>query len=57
MKFNQLIKYNMKNTFLQNCAENEGGKLVPDFFQLFKKSLYKVKANGQHLGFNMIWQT
>ena len=32
MKFNQLIKYNMKNIFLQNCAENDGGKLVPDFF-------------------------
>ena len=30
MKFGQVIKYNKRNVFLQNYAENE--KLVPDLF-------------------------
>ena len=29
-------------------------RLVPDLFLLFKKALYKVKASGQHLSFNMV---
>ena len=38
MKFGQLIEYNMKNIFLQNCAENEAGILVQDLFLFFKKA-------------------
>ena len=30
MKFGQVIKYNKRNAFLQNYAEND--KLVPDLF-------------------------
>ena len=26
-------------------------------FLFFKKALYKVKASGQHLSFNIFWQT
>ena len=38
MKFGQLIKYNMRNIFLQNYAENEAGRLVPDRFLSFQKA-------------------
>ena len=30
--------------FLQNRTENEAGRLVPNFFLLFKKALYEVKV-------------
>ena len=46
MKFGQLIEYNKRNIFLQNHAENEAWKLVPE-------SLYKVKASGLQLGFTI----
>ena len=39
MKFGQLIKYNKRNIFLQNYAENEAERLVPGLF-LFSKKLY-----------------
>ena len=29
----------------------EAGRIVPDLILLFKKALYKVKANGMQLGF------
>ena len=32
MKFGQLIGYNIKNTFLQNCTQRMEEKLVPDPF-------------------------
>ena len=32
MKFGRLIEYNQINIFLENHAENEAGRLVPDFF-------------------------
>ena len=32
--------------FFKNHAENEAGKLVPDLFLLFKKTLYEVKESG-----------
>ena len=32
MEFVQLIEYNKRNIFLQNCAENEAGRLVSDLF-------------------------
>ena len=43
--------------FFKNHAENKGGRLVPDLFLFFEKSLYKVKASGQHLSFNISWWT
>ena len=43
MKFRQLIKYRVRNIFLQKSY-----KLVPDPFLIFKKTLYKLKASGQH---------
>ena len=33
-------------------AENEAGKLVPDFFLFVKKPLYEVKPGGLQLNFN-----
>ena len=51
MKFGQLIECNLRNIFLQNHAENEAERLVPDFF--LKKALYKVKASGLHLSFHI----
>ena len=40
--------------FLKSHAENEAGRLVPDLFFFFKKSLYEVKASGLQLRFNII---
>ena len=53
MKFGQLLEYNKRNIFLKNITENEAGKLVPDPFLDFKKSLYYVKASGLQLSFNI----
>ena len=38
MKFGHLIECNKRNIFLQNYAENEAGRLVPDLFLFFKKT-------------------
>ena len=35
--------------FFKNNAENDVGRLIPGLFLFFKKALYKVKANDQHL--------
>ena len=45
MKFGQLIEYSVRNIFLQNHAENEAGRLVPDLFLFFKKALYEVETS------------
>ena len=55
MKFGQLMKYSMRNNFPQNHSENEIARLVSDLFLFFKKALYKVKASGNHLNFNVFW--
>ena len=39
MKFGQLIGYNKRNIFRQNHAENEAGRLNPDLFLFYKKTL------------------
>ena len=49
MKFCQLIEYPKR----KNYVENEAGKLVPDRFLFFKKSLYQVKASGLQLDFTI----
>ena len=53
MRFGQEIKYNKRNIFLQNHAENETDRLVPDLFLYFKKALYEMKVSGLHLSFNI----
>ena len=35
--------------FFKNHAENEAGRLAPDFFLFFKKALNEVKASGLQL--------
>ena len=52
MKFGLLIEYN-KIFFFKIHAGNDGGRLVPDFFLLFKKPLYEVKTSGLQLSFNL----
>ena len=42
--------------FFKNHAENEAGRLVPDFSSFFKKALYEVKASGSQLSFNIFQQ-
>ena len=32
-------------------------RLVLELFLVFRKALYKVKASGQHLSFNIFWWT
>ena len=39
--------------FFKNDAKNEAGRLVQDSLLFFKKALYKVKASGLQLGFNI----
>ena len=39
--------------FLKNCAENEAGKLVPDFFLHVTKAIFKGKGSGLQLGFTI----
>ena len=51
MKVGQLIEYPI--FFFKNYAENEAGKLVPDRFLFFKKTLYQVKARGLQLDFTI----
>ena len=53
MKFGQLIKYIMRNIFLQGLCRKRGGRLVPNL----KKKRFKVKARNQPLSFNIFWQT
>ena len=38
MKFGQSIEYNKRNIFVQNYAENETGRLVPDLFSFFQRA-------------------
>ena len=54
MKISEPIEYSMKNIFLQKMrnAESEVKRLVPDIF-CFYKALYKFKANGLPLSFNI----
>ena len=47
------MENNVRNAFLKNHAANETGT----FFLLFKKALLHKKASGQHLSFNIFWQT
>ena len=56
MKFDQLVKYNVKNNFFfKNHTKNEAEILIADNL-FFEKALYKVKACGQHVNFNIfIW--
>ena len=56
MKFGQLIKHPKRIFCFKNYAENETGKLVPDRFWFFKKSLYQVKTIGLQLDFNIFRQ-
>ena len=55
MKFGQLIEYNKRIIFLQNQAENEAGRLVPDLslFFLKKKDLFVIKPSGLELSFKI----
>ena len=46
MKFCQLIKYNIKNIYYKNHAEDEAGRLVPGLFLFFGKALYEVEVCG-----------
>ena len=38
MKFGQLIKYNKRNIFINNYAENDAKRLVPDLLLFFEKA-------------------
>ena len=42
--------------FFRNHAKNVVGRLDPDLFLLFKKSLYEVNTNGLQLSFNIFRQ-
>ena len=56
MKFDQLIEYNKKNTFLPKSCRNEAwnSSLEPFFF---KKALCEVKVSGLQLSPHSTWNT
>ena len=39
--------------FLNNHAENDAGRLVPDLFFIFEKALDEAKASDLQLSFNI----
>ena len=47
------MENNKRYISLQNHAENETGRLVPDLSLAFRKALYEVKASGLQLGVNI----
>ena len=53
MKFDQVTDCNRIIFFFKNHAENEAERLVPDLFLVFNKALYKIKASGLRLSFNI----
>ena len=56
IKGHQTIKFDREKYFSPDHAENEAGGLVKDL--LFKKiAPNRVKASGQHLSFDIFWQT
>ena len=56
MKFGQLIKYSVKNIFLQKLCRKWGKETISrPLLVFYQKALYKVRAKGQHLSFNIFW--
>ena len=56
MKFGQLIKYSVKNIFLQKlCRKWSKETISRPLLVFYQKALYKVRAKGQHLSFNIFW--
>ena len=54
MKLCQVIEYKKKNFFLQeSCRKRDRERLVKDLFLVYKKTLYKVKASGAQISFNV----
>ena len=51
-----LVTLTLETFLLKSHAENKAGRLVPDLFLFFKKSLYETKVSDQHLSFNIFWQ-
>ena len=57
LEIGQVGEYNKRNIFLQTHAKIEAGRLVPNFFLLFKKALHEVKASSMQLSFNHFRQS
>ena len=57
MKFGQLIKYNVRNIFLENLWRKSGRKTSSRLLFQFEKALYVVKASDQYLSFDIFWQS
>ena len=47
--FDKSIEDNVGNIFLQTMQKNEAGRLFPDVFWFFRRTLYEVDAIGQYL--------
>ena len=56
MKFGQVIEHNKIFLKKKKNSENDAGKLVPDLFLFFKKTLYEVRSSGLQLSFNILRQ-
>ena len=53
MKFGQLIECDKRDQVEKNQVENEARRLVSYLFLFFKKALYKIKASGLQISFNI----
>ena len=53
MKFGKLKEYDWGIFLFKNHVKIRAGRLVTGIFLFLKKALYKVKARGQHLSFNI----
>ena len=53
MRFGQVIEYNQRNIFLPETCRKWGRETSSRLFLFFEKALYKVKAKGLQLSFNI----
>ena len=54
-KFEQFMRYSMRNIFLQKSCKKWDRETSPRPRFVFKKAIYKVTASVQHLSFNIFW--
>ena len=55
MKFSQLIVWNVRNMLPQQSCMKRGREISSMPLFVFKKALFKMKARGQDLSFNIFW--
>ena len=57
MNISQLIDCNVRNTFRQKSCRKWVRETSSRPLFVFKKAIYEEKVSGQHLNFNIFWQS